>query len=59
MHASDMVTTVHLNSHATWESIAADTLQVKQMATALGLKGKGDKAYLIKQIMKAHSTQHK
>ena len=46
--------------HATLESKAADVAQVKQMATALrlGLKGKGDKASLLEQIMKTVITVH-
>lgn len=44
--------------HATLESTAADVAQVKQMATALGLKGKGDTASLIEQIMKTVITVH-
>lgn len=32
--------------------MAPDTVQVKQIAAALGLKGKGSRADLIEQIMK-------
>lgn len=35
--------------------IAADAVQVKQIAATLGLKGKGSRADLIEQIMKTRS----
>lgn len=39
--------------------MAADVVQVKQKAADLELKGKGDKAYLIGQILKIQNKQHK
>ena len=41
--------------------MAAHVVQMKQVAAALGLKGKGisNTAYLIKQILKIQSKQHK
>ena len=36
---------------------AGHAVQVKQIAADLGLKGKGDKAYLIELILKIHNKQ--
>ena len=38
---------------------AADVVQVKQMAVARGLRGMGDKAAVIEQIMKTRSKQRR
>lgn len=42
----------HLGIVRWMPQLPASTQQVMQIATALGLKGKGDKVYLIKQILK-------
>ena len=46
-------------SNTILESTAADVVQVKQNGYSPWAQGKGDKASLIAQIMRTHSTQHK